>query len=419
MNGTPVKQCAYCVKYNEKDPKHFLIQNEETNVMICNFCVDMLSQTVEAVNNLTVPDDDKLSHAEQHLSPRKIVEELNKYVIGQDKAKKVLAVAVFNHYQRINDKVESKNENLKNVELSKSNILLLGPTGSGKTLLAQSLAKFLDVPFAIADATALTQAGYVGDDVETVLSRLLQSADYDVAKAERGIIYLDEIDKIARKGENTSITRDVSGEGVQQALLKLIEGTVSNVTIKGGRKNPSEPQVQINTANILFICGGAFEGIEKLISARSETSGIGFSATVSNKKTIDKDKALEKLQPNDLAKFGLIPELIGRLPIQVSLKELTEESMVEILTKPKDALIKQYQKLFEKCNINLEFTHDALIEVAKLSFKRKIGARGLRSILENILLEHMYDNFSNENNEIKTLTIHKEHIVELSESIAA
>lgn len=381
-----MKKCSFCGK-QESEVKHLIAG---VDGFICNECISACGEMLKSA-----PDekDMNITHEVVEIekpipTPREITTELDKYVIGQDQAKKVLSVAVYNHFHRVRDTKTDDNE----VELAKSNILLIGPTGSGKTLLAQTLARFLDVPFAIADATTLTEAGYVGDDVENVLTRLLQNCDYDVEKAKHGIIYIDEIDKISRRSENPSVTRDVSGEGVQQALLKLIEGTVSNVPPQGGRKHPGKDAIQLDTSDILFICGGAFDGLEKIIQMRSEKSGIGFGASVSSKNnTQSKDFFLKDTEPSDLVKFGLIPEFIGRLPVHAILKELDEDAMVEILSKPKNALIKQYQKLFAKNNAELIFENDALYAVAKLAQVRKTGARGLRSIMENLLLDTMYD----------------------------
>ncbi len=385
--------CSFCGRYKDEVNKIIAGPN---GIFICDECIDTCNRII--LEDIMESDDKqeeigaKVIENTEIPSPEQINKILDEYVIGQKDAKRVLSVAVYNHYKRIKNM-----DKIDDVELQKSNILMIGPTGSGKTLIAQTLAKVLRVPFAIADATTLTEAGYVGEDVENILLRLIQAADYDISKAEKGIIYIDELDKISRKSENPSITRDVSGEGVQQALLKIIEGTVASVPPTGGRKHPQQEYLKIDTSNILFICGGAFEGLEKIIESRTGEKVMGFGAKVIEKKDIDYGTIFSEVLPHDIIKFGLIPELVGRLPIITSLGQLDKEAFIDILTKPKNAIIKQYKKMFKMDDVELEFEDDALDEIVNLAIERKTGARGLRSILEKVMLTAMYEVPSNKN----------------------
>lgn len=399
--------CSFCGR--EEDEVGRLIQStEDPDVFICNDCVD---DCVELLDSYDYYDENNSGKKITLLKPKEIKIKLDEYIIGQENAKKILSVAVYNHFKRITHKMERKEDD---VELQKSNVLLVGPTGSGKTLLAQTLAKILNVPLAIADATTLTEAGYVGDDVENVLLKLIKAADYDIETAEHGIIYIDEIDKIARKSENMSITRDVSGEGVQQALLKIIEGTVASVPPQGGRKHPNQEMIEINTKDILFIVGGAFEGLESKVKNRINEKRVGFGLETAETK-LDDLTLFENVLPEDLVKFGLIPELIGRLPIITALHGLDEEAMIKILTEPKNSLVKQYQKYFEMENVELVFEKDAIEEIAKLALKRKIGARGLRSIIEGVMIDLMYEIPSKK--EVSKVIITKEAVDDKSKVI--
>lgn len=412
-NDTPKGvKCSFCGKTQESVKK--IVAGP--GVYICNECIGLCNEIIES--EFYDEDDDAytLAGLDKIPSPREIKGILDQYVIGQDEAKKTLSVAVYNHYKRITNEEEMMAKHEKNdddVEIQKSNILLLGPTGCGKTLLASTLAKILNVPFAIADATTLTEAGYVGEDVENILLKLIQAADGDIEKAEKGIIYIDEIDKITRKSENPSITRDVSGEGVQQALLKIVEGTVASVPPQGGRKHPQQELLQINTSNILFICGGAFEGLENIIKDRIGKKSMGFGADIESKKDIDRYKVFEQILPQDLLKFGMIPEFIGRLPIIATLKELDREALIKITTEPKNALVKQYKKLLQMDDVELIFEHEALEAIVDKAIERKTGARGLRSIIEEIMRDIMFDIPSNE--KIEQCIVTKETVLDNQE----
>ncbi len=394
-------RCSFCDKPQTQVKQ---LVTGPNGVNICDECIELCAHMIAKEEEIAQPDSVKLP------TPAEIMERLNDYIIGQDEAKRVLCVAVYNHYKRIeyNKRAAAKGIKKDDIELKKSNILMLGPTGCGKTLLAQTLSKILNVPFAVADATTLTEAGYVGEDVENVLLKLIQNADYDIAKAEKGIIYIDEIDKIARKSENVSITRDVSGEGVQQALLKIVESTVASVPPQGGRKHPQQECLQIDTTNILFIFGGAFVGLDKIIEKRLNSSSLGFGGELKVKKE-DTDAALKNLQPQDLIKFGLIPEFIGRVPVTVSLSALDENALVKILTEPKDALVKQYIKLLEMDGVELSFDDEAVRAIAHRAIELNTGARGLRSIMEDCMLETMYETPENKN--IKKIVVTKDAIL--------
>ncbi len=409
---TNVPRCSFCGRNADKVTN--LIKGPVDRFgkapYICEICVDGAVHIIKMNSDPTI--NKSIDKYKGNITPANIKKFLDEYVIGQDKAKKSLAVAVYNHYKRIDSQ---RSISIDDVEIEKSNVLLIGTTGTGKTYLAQTLAKLLNVPFAIADATTLTEAGYVGDDVESMLVRLLQNAEYNIQKAERGIIYIDELDKISRKSENVSITRDVSGEGVQQALLKILEGTIATVPPKGGRKHPEQPLLNVNTKNILFICGGAFDGLEKIIEKRVAKGSIGFTSEVFSKNDIKKDEILAQVEPEDLVRFGIIPELVGRMPIVTTLEALDKEALLIILSEPKNALIKQYKKLFRMEGVELEFHQEALEAIAEIAIKRGTGARALRSIMENIMLEIMYKIPSKDN--VTNCVITKEVVLEKKEPV--